>query len=327
MASSSIPPFRVAASDGNALGSRESPEALAQTSMRTISPFLKPENPRVLVIGGSGQLGCLLRRAWLNGASGAPETVWQARRENDFAGLGGPTMVFDPLAAPENFCAAAQAAEVILMLAGVLRGSAAELARNTDLALAALAAARGKPVLIASSAAVYGVPGAQGLCHEDDSLAPVAAYGAAKAAMEAAVAGHDGAILLRIGNVAGADALLGRAPPAEGRVLDILPDGHAPRRSYIGPQALARAIARLSRLAAAGLTLPRAINLALPGVVGMDALLAAAGESWHPRPAPPGVIATVELDVRRALDLGLVPDLPATAAAILADLRGLETGR
>lgn len=292
--------------------------------MRTNSSFLKPENPRVLVIGGSGQLGCLLRRAWQAGASEAPELTWQARRTTDFAALGGPSIVFDPLEMAEEFRTAACAADVVLQLAGVLRGSEAELAHNTSLALAALQAAEGRPVLLASSAAVYGTPAGDRPCAEGDSPAPAAPYGAAKAAMEAAVAGQAGAIVLRIGNVAGADALLGRAAPPGGRVLDILPGGQGPLRSYIGPQALARALARLARLAAAGEGLPRVINLALPGVVAMDALLAAAGESWQARPAPAGVIARVELDVCRAVKLGLVPPLPATAGGIVEDLRGLE---
>lgn len=210
------------------------------------------------------------------------------------------------------------------MLAGVLRGTAGELALNAELARAALHAAEGRPVLLASSAAVYGVPAPGALCREEDSPTPAAAYGAAKADMEAAVAGAPGAIVLRIGNVAGADALLGRAAPVEGRALDILPDGHAPRRSYIGPQALAAALARLARLAATGAALPRVINLALPGAVGMDALLDAAGESWQPRPAPVGAIPCVELDLRRAVELGLVPQGPATADEIVEDLRGLE---
>lgn len=80
------------------------------------------------------------------------------------------------------------------------------------------------------------------------------------------------------------------------------------------------------RLAASGAALPGVINLALPGVVGMEALLRAAGESWQADPAPPGAIATVELAVARALALDLVPDLPVTAAGLIADLR-LEEGR
>ncbi len=288
--------------------------------MRTNSTILKPKNPRLLVIGGSGRLGRLLRRAWgAEGPSGL-RPVWQARDPQGFAGCGGPTLVFDPLAAPEAFRAAAQAADAVLALAGVTQGRAEDLALNSTLAQAAVAAAAGRPVFVASSAAVYGAVPPPGLCRETDRLHPATPYGQAKAAMEAAVAGAPGMVVLRIGNVAGADALLGRAAPPGGRVLHILPSGLAPQRSYIGPQALARALARLVRLGVAGQPLPEVLNLALPGVVAMDALLRAAGAGWRAEPAPDTLIERVELDTGRAVALGLVAETPATAAAILADL-------
>ncbi|MGD9919045.1 MAG: NAD-dependent epimerase/dehydratase family protein [Paenirhodobacter sp.] len=303
-------------------GAIESPAAFTPPSMRTNLPFLKPKNPRLLVIGGSGRLGGLLRAAWATGAGAAPVTAWQGRRAEDFAAFGGPSLLFDPLGDPAAFAAAARAADVILALAGVVRGDAAALALNTDLARAACDAADaagGRPVILASSAAVYGA-GAGRPCAETDAPAPLAPYGAAKAAMEAALAERPGVTVLRIGNVLGADALFG-APPPGLRWLDILPSGHGPERSFIGPQAFARALSRLVRLLAAGAALPRVINLALPGVVAMDALLEAANEHWLSRRAPEGVIARVELDVARAVGLGLVPEAPASAAALIADLR------
>lgn len=293
--------------------------------MRSFTSNLKPEFPRLLVLGGSGRLGGLLRRVWSLPGTAAPPLVWQARRPGDFAAFGGPTVVFDPLAAPEALARAVRAAEAVLLLAGPTRGTVAEMAAHRDLAAAVLDCAGGRPVLLASSAAVYGRP-AGPLCAEEDAPAPVSDYGRAKVAMEAVAAGRPGAVVLRIGNVAGADALLGQPAPPGGRRLHVFPDGLAPRRSYIGPQALARGLARLVRLAASGAALPGVINLALPGVVGMEALLRAAGESWQADPAPPGAIATVELAVARALALDLVPDLPVTAAGLIADLR-LEEGR
>lgn len=298
--------------------------------MRSFRSNLKPEFPRLLVLGGSGRLGGLLRRVWSLSGGVAPQTVWQARRPGDFAAFGGPTVVFDPLAEPEALARAVASAAAVLLLAGPTRGTAAEMAAHRDLAAAVLDRAGGRPVLLASSAAVYGRPAGR-LCHEDDPPAPVSDYGRAKVAMEAVAAGRPGAVVLRIGNVAGADALLGQAAPPGGRRLHVFADGLAPRRSYIGPQALARALARLVRLsvcgaAGGGATLPGVINLALPGAVGMEALLRAAGESWQADPAPPEAIASVELAVDRALALGLVPDLPVTAAGLIADLR-FEEGR
>lgn len=291
--------------------------------MQGIVTICKTAPPRVLVIGGSGRLGALLRRVWQGPVEAGLVPIWQARQPHAFAALGGPTMLFDPLAEAGALRAAVQAADVVLMLAGPTRGAAQELAAHADLAQAVLEVAGGRAVILASSAAVYGAP-PSGLCREADAPAPVSEYGRAKLAMEAVAAGVPGAIVLRIGNVAGADALLGVPPPPGGRVLDILPGGHAPRRSYIGPQALAVALGRLARLAAGGAVLPGLLNLALPGAVGMDALLRAAGEDWQARPAPPGVIDTVALDVTQAQALGLVPEWPANARQIVADLRGVE---
>lgn len=293
--------------------------------MRSFRSNLKPEFPRLLVLGGSGRLGGLLRRVWSLSGTAAPQLVWQARRPGDFAAFGGPSVVFDPLAEPGALARAVAAAEAVLLLAGPTRGTAEALSAHAALAGAVLDCAGGRPVLLASSAAVYGRPAGR-LCHEEDAPAPISDYGRAKAAMEAVAAGRPGAVVLRIGNVAGADALLGQPAPPGGRRLQVFADGLAPRRSYIGPQALARALARLVRLAVGGAALPGVINLALPGAVGMEALLRAAGESWQADPAPPEAIAAVELAVDRALALGLVPDLPVTAAGLVADLR-LEEGR
>lgn len=293
--------------------------------MRSFRSNLKPEFPRLLVLGGSGRLGGLLRRVWSLPGSAAPQLVWQARRPGDFAGFGGPSVVFDPLAEPGALARAVAAAEAVLLLAGPTRGTAEALSAHAALAGAVLDCAGGRPVLLASSAAVYGRPAGR-LCHEEDAPAPISDYGRAKAAMEAVAAGRPGAVVLRIGNVAGADALLGQPAPPGGRRLQVFADGLAPRRSYIGPQALARALARLVRLAVGGTALPGVINLALPGAVGMEALLRAAGEGWQADPAPSEAIAAVELAVDRALALGLVPDLPVTAAGLVADLR-LEEGR
>lgn len=293
--------------------------SIGMTGMGINPVILKSKNPRILVIGGTGRLGGLIRRAVGDGGGAGVRLIWQARTE----GRGGD-LVFDPLGQPDAYARAARAADVVLNLAGVVAGDAQALGTNTELALAARRAAEtagGRPVLVASSAAVYGPrPGAQA---ETDAVAPAGAYGAAKHAMEQALQGAAGICCLRIGNVAGADALLG-VPHAPGtRVLDIFPDGTAPRRSYIGPHAIAHAIARLARLAAGGAALPAALNLAQAGPVGMDALLRAAGESWRDRPAPEGAIAEITLDVARAVTLGLVSEEPARAADIVADLASL----
>jgi len=164
---------------------------------------------------------------------------------------------------------------------------------NTAAAEAALrlrAAGVAGPVLLMSSAAVYGRLTAP---LTEDRAAPAAAYGASKLAMEAAVAGLSGVSCLRLANVAGADALFGSM--AKGPVtLDRFESGLGPRRSYIGPLTLARAL-----LALRGMDLPPVLNLAQPGALAMETVLAAAGADWRWTPAPEGALPEVVLDTAR----------------------------
>lgn len=272
---------------------------------------MRVDDRPILILGGTGRLGRLLARA------GMAPALWQGRRA-----AAGVDRVLDPLAEPLALARAAAGASAILCLAGPVRGTAADLAVHVPLALAAVAAGRGAgvPVLLASSAAVYGRP--DGPCREDGPAHPLSDYGRAKQAMERAAMdaakGHPVAVL-RIGNVSGADALLGGGSAAREVALDILPDGRAPRRSWIGPRALARILADLSR--APGL--PGVLNLCLPGVIGMDALLDAAGIRWRGVPAPASVIPEVCLDVTR---LGRLIDLApfgSGAAALVRDWRSV----
>src|SRR5690606_10823104 len=132
----------------------------------------------VLVVGGTGRLGALLRLAWTRAGQGG--LVWQGRRP----GAGGP--VFDPLTEPRSYAAAARGTTAILSLAGRVGGDAVELANHAALGVAALRAAAeaGVPhVFLASSAAVYG--GSDG-AREEDEPSPVSDYGRGKLAMEEA---------------------------------------------------------------------------------------------------------------------------------------------
>ena len=95
---------------------------------------------------------------------------------------------------------------------------------------------------------------------------------------------------LRLGNVAGADAILGNWKP--GFTLDTLPDGTTPTRSYIGPNSLARVLFDLS----SAKDLPKLMNVATPGAVQMGALLDAAGLPWLSRVSTEQTIADVTLD-------------------------------
>lgn len=279
---------------------------------------------RVLVLGATGRIGMILRKSWP-----ADRALWQSRAER------GPGWLrLDPLAEPAALARAAQGCGTVLCLAGVTptaaaasTSAAAAMEDNTALAEAAIgaAAAAGARVLLASSAAVYG--NRAGLLREDAPLAPVSDYGRAKAQMEARgadLAARLGVEVcsLRIGNVAGADAILGGWRP--GFELDLFADGRSPRRSYIGPATLARVLGDL--LAAQDLSgdLPGVLNVAAPGMVEMGALLDAAGLAWTPRPAPPGAIAEVELDVsalRGFTRLDKTDSLPQT---LVAEWRALQ---
>jgi len=244
---------------------------------------------RILVLGATGRIGRILRACWPEGRA-----LWQGRGD-----AGADVLRLDPLADPAALAGAAQGCGAILCLAGVTPSRAAAgaaMADNVALAEAAVraGAAAGARVLLASSAAVYGDRG--GLLSEAAAPRPLGAYGRAKAEMEARGAELGAALgvavcALRIGNVAGADAILGGWRP--GFRLDRFADGRTPRRSYVGPVTLARVLGDLAMRD----DLPAVLNVAAPGAVEMGALLDAAGLGWTPRPASAGAIPSVELDV------------------------------
>jgi nucleoside-diphosphate-sugar epimerase len=220
---------------------------------------------------------------------------------------------------------------VVLCLAGVINGPPAALGVITDLALAACraAAAQGaRHVFVTSSAAVYGASDAD--ISESDRPNPARPYGAAKLAMERAVLDWQGdagprVTILRIGNIAGLDALLGNLVPGKTVQLDRI-DGQdgGPERSYIGPMTLARVLAQLAGLAAAGAALPQVLNVAAGPAVSMAALLDAAGADWTFRTAADGAIARVALETNLLRGLVDIPRSAWTAKAMVAEWRGMR---
>ncbi len=168
---------------------------------------------------------------------------------------------------------------VILHLAGVTRGDETALRQNLAMipALARAAqAASARSILFASTAGVY-APGPDP-AGEEDAPAPPGAYGRAKLLAEQALRdrAHCPVHVLRIGNVAGADALLGPRPAQSPIVLDPVPgrDG-GPLRSWIGPRDLAAALAALCRA-----DLPPVLNLAQDPPLAMADLLDASHLPW-----------------------------------------------
>jgi UDP-glucose 4-epimerase len=253
--------------------------------------------PDSLVLGATGRIGTILRRCW---PVGAP-ILWQTRQIRQEQTLN--WACFDPLMDTRARTLAAQGRTAILCLSGVVPGrgnhshpgTPEALDLNISLAEAAIRAGAqvGARVILASSAAVYG--NRSGLLDETTPLRPLSDYGRAKAEMETR-ANRLGADLgvetccLRIGNIAGIDSVLGNW--RAGFRLDRFADGQTPRRSYIGMQTLARVLGDVMTAP----HLPRTLNIAAPGLVGMGALLDAAGLDWTARPAPADAIPQVELD-------------------------------
>jgi nucleoside-diphosphate-sugar epimerase len=230
-----------------------------------------------LIMGASGRLGRALAHVW---PQTAPQPIWQNRD-----GAGG-LLAWDILnAAPPDL----PPISGVVVLAGITHGSPDELAANTSLAQAGvdLGCKLGVPVLVASSQAVYGPQ--QGLMREDMSLLTQSDYGRAKLAMEAAVAGPN-VTCLRIGNVAGCDALT--AGMARGSVvLDRFADGQGPRRAMLGPSDLRYVIQALLAVPVR----PLVVNVARPGLVAMADMLRAAQCPFDWRDAPFGAMQEVTL--------------------------------
>jgi uncharacterized protein YbjT (DUF2867 family) len=208
---------------------------------------------------------------------------------------------------------------VLIDLRGVVPGRG-DVFQASKLAFDALEAAQRagmSRVFLASTAAVYGAhPGPL----TPDVAAPRSDYGHAKLEMERlALAHRQPSTSLRIGNVAGADAILGGWQP--GMVLDTCPEGQTPRRSYIGPESLARVLAVLAQRPAA---CPHILNIAAPGSVGMGELLDAAGLGWRKGPVAPDMIKDVRLDtgpLEQMTEFG--PD-ECTASGIVAQWRACK---
>lgn len=225
--------------------------------------------------GATGRVARLLRPVW------GDAVRWRSRTDG-------------PLRGALTGCRA------VVALGGVTSGDATALAGNTLAALEAVAAARadGVPrVLVISSSAIYGRQA--GPLTEDLAPSPANAYGVAKADMEAEIGrlppGGPEVCILRLGNVAGADALLGKLADAPPR-LDTFPDGATPMRNYLGPESLGRL---LLALALHPSPLPDVLNLGAPDRVAMGDLLRAAGRDWVAVTAPASALRDVALDTTR----------------------------
>lgn len=282
----------------------------------------------LLVTGASGRVGRLLAAVWAKDAS--PVALQYREPRALGGGLDGLRWELTGGDAPlRDWAAEHGAPPAMLVLAGATPGTGRDLSSNRALAEACLRAARAVGigrVLVASSSAVYGEGRARGWA-EGDPARPVSDYGRAKLDMEAACAEWRARGLevccLRIGNVAGADALLLNAasPPLR---IDRFADGAGPLRSYIGPQSMARVLLALARAPGA---LPPVLNLAAPRPVAMADLATAAGLEWRWTKAPATAVQRFTLDCRALAERVAFSDTESVAAGIAAQWKACRAER
>ena len=241
-----------------------------------------PQTSKTVILGSSGRLGRMIRPFWRN-----PHTTWHSRQA--IKGYYTLDILEDKTGLVELF----KGTQCVLCLAGVTPSSATlSFRQNSMIASACLDAAQiagVRRVFLTSSAAVYG--GRKGLLKETDQLAPLSEYGRSKVEMEKLAMAHgQTSTTLRIGNVAGADAILGNWRPKI--TIDTFPDGSTPRRSYIGPRTLSEVIQKLTRIE----KLPPILNLAAPGSIQMNELLDDANLTYTHKQASENTIPHVTLD-------------------------------
>lgn len=259
-----------------------------------------------LVVGASGRVGRLVLPCWrkLN-KTGSP--VAQYRMSPIDEGF-----FWDPLHGIAPLLEAASAAggfRTMFILAGSTPGAGWDRDLNRKIVEECLIAAhqsKVRRVLIASSSAVYGINNGEPFS-ENNVCKPTNEYGQAKLEMERACLPWQQQGLeiccLRIGNVAGADALLSKFNAADASPIcdiDMFKDGRGPLRSYIGPETLAKIMRSLCEHPQ---TLPPVLNLAAPLPLYMEELAAAAGAAWRGRNASNAGHQKITLDCSRLRDI------------------------
>jgi nucleoside-diphosphate-sugar epimerase len=267
-------------------------------------PFQLQNNPpeagtkRILLLGGTGRVGKLVVWHWREMATERIQLFEQHRDTSQTTGF------YWSLQEDRSDILVGRGIDAIVSLAGITPRPGAELSLNKSLATAVMRAAFDAGidrVLLASSSAVYGVGDGTPMS-EASPTKPVNDYGRAKLEMEHACSTWRDKGLkvccLRIGNVAGADALLqnvARTANNHPVTIDTFADGRGPVRSYIGPRSLARVLATLTTHDA---LLPKVMNIAAPDPISMDALAKAAGHPWTARSAQPTEQQNITLNTR-----------------------------
>ncbi|SMX32290.1 NAD-dependent epimerase/dehydratase family protein [Maliponia aquimaris] len=263
----------------------------------------------VLVLGASGKLGGMLCRLW------RPEgwrLVPVVRRDRGLPGA----LTWEPGFPPPDL----HGVKAIVALWGVTPGAGRNLSDNARLAKAAVdlgASLKAETIVHCSSGAVYR-PTA-GPVPETTPADPQSAYGVAKREMEEVIeatreAGGARQIVLRIGNVAGADSLFANLHRGGRVVLDDFGHHDGPSRSYIAPQDLARVIEALIRdPGAQGI-----FNVAAPRPTRMADLGRAGGATISWRPAPDTAFPMMWLETTRLSRHVRLPERSADADWLVA---------
>lgn len=278
----------------------------------------------IVVVGATGRVGRLLVPHWRRSA--AP-VLLQFRKappvsEKDRNLRWNPD---EGTRALESWVAANAAPSCMIVLAGITPRSGDDLSLNTRIAKICLDAAKrvGIPrALVASSSAVYG-DYLDRPFRETNTCRPVNDYGRAKLAMEeycrSLVEPGLQVTCLRLGNIAGADALLSRVDATDGKeiAIDRFKDGGTPLRSYIGAETLADTLLQLASFDGA---LPPVLNIAAPEPVEMAALANAAHLPWHPRPKPEWSGQRITLDCKRLWNLISPPPKASDSAEMIRQL-------
>jgi nucleoside-diphosphate-sugar epimerase len=262
------------------------------------------------MLGATGKLGSMLRAIWREDPD-APLVYPISRRDVSGMFQWQPDQTIPDLPNVDS----------VLSLWAIRHGSRDEMAENAALGLAAvrLAEALGaSQVLHFSSSAVYGQ--ATGPLRESSPTHPVNHYGTAKLAMERAVLAYPTevrSVLMRIGNVAGAESLFGSLRSNADIVVDRFPDGQGPRRTYIAPHDLARIVMAL--MARNDLSGP--INVAAPVPTDMYDIAKAYREDVHWSAAPEGALQDVVLDTTMLSEVLRLNPVTAQPKHLIASAR------
>ncbi len=268
----------------------------------------------VFVLGASGKLGRMVRAAWTPDSFHLVPVV-----------RSGPVPDGGVRWDPGHTAPNSGKVTAVVALWGVTPGPGRDLSDNTRLALAAMdvgEAVGAKAVLHCSSAAVYR-PGGDPLT-EDMAGDPPSDYGRAKLQMEQAIAARgrpEGPrqIVMRIGNVAGADSLFANLRPSARLTLDRFPDGAGPTRSYITAGDLGHVIAAFIRTE----TAQGIYNVSAPVPTPMADLVRSGGGELTWRDAPEGAARQVWMDTGK---LRSVIDLSKDAAGAEHLVQGARAG-